>query len=80
MLEASGIGAGGPVGRLKAKGLAAIYLVTLRAWLHDDTPDMARTMAVLDRSLRRAEGVAMILWRIRRPTPSSDDETADAPT
>lgn len=79
MLEAAGISASGPVGRLKAKGLAAIYLSTVRVWLADDTPDMAKTMSTLDRSLRRAEGVAMFVWRTnRRPAPSDGDVAGES--
>jgi AcrR family transcriptional regulator len=54
-LEAAGIGTSGPRGRLRIKGLALIYLSTLRVWLRDDSDDMGATMAHLDRALRRAE-------------------------
>src|SRR3546814_9984604 len=56
MLEAADIPSDGAAGRLRAQGLAAIWLSTLRVWVDDDSPDMARTMAALDRNLRRAEG------------------------
>ncbi len=39
----------------RTKGLALIYFNAFRVWLDDDTPDMARTMAALDRGLARAE-------------------------
>jgi AcrR family transcriptional regulator len=64
-LEAAGISASGPLGRLKAKAVLAIYLSTARIWLTDDSPDMAKTMASLDRSLRRAEEMALFLCRAR---------------
>jgi AcrR family transcriptional regulator len=54
-LEASGISAGGWAGRMRAKVLLGIYLSVVRVWLDDDTADMTRTMAALDRRLRRAE-------------------------
>ncbi len=57
-LEAAGAGPRGPLGMLRVKALAAIYVSTLRVWLHDDDPDMARTMAHLDRRLRQAERLA----------------------
>ena len=57
MLEAAGIGTGGVKGALRVKGLAAIYLATLRVWLRDDSPDLAKTMAALDGHLRRAESL-----------------------
>lgn len=58
MLEAAGIGASGIAGAVRSKGLAAIYLSTLRTWLRDDSEDMSRTMAALDRHLGRAERFA----------------------
>lgn len=55
MLESAGLSASGVWGALRIKGLAVIYLTTLRTWLQDDTVDAARTMAALDRALRRTE-------------------------
>ncbi len=60
-LEAAGVGSTGLAGRIRAKGLAAIYLSTLWVWLRDDSPDHGRTLAHLDTSLRRAERLAMAL-------------------
>lgn len=54
-LEAAGIGSAGVGGRLRVKGLAMIYLSTLRLWLHDDSPDLGKTMAHLDLRLHQAE-------------------------
>lgn len=64
MLEAAGISSAGLAGALRAKGLAAIYLATLRDWFRDDTADRAKTMAALDGRLRRAESCAK--WLDRR--------------
>ncbi len=36
----------------------AVYLQAFRVWLDDDTPDMARTLAELDRRLQQAETAA----------------------
>lgn len=55
MLEASGISSYGPLGGIKTVGLASVYLQVARIWLDDDDPDMAKTMAALDRRLRRGE-------------------------
>ncbi len=78
MLEAAGVSASGPGGRLKAKAVAAIYLSTMRTWLADDSADMARTMSALDRALRRVEGVAMLFCRGRRGSadPAEGSEPA----
>ncbi len=58
MLEAAGLSSAGLNGALRTKGLALVYLVALRAWLKDESTDLAKTMAVLDRGLRQAEKIA----------------------
>lgn len=55
MLEAVGIETSGVKGCIKVAGLVALYLKTLHVWLDDDSPDMAKTMAALDKNLGRAE-------------------------
>jgi ubiquinone biosynthesis protein COQ9 len=55
MLRAAGIGAEGLEGQLRATGLGAVYGSVFRTWLKDDDPGLARTMAALDRRLRRGE-------------------------
>ena len=57
MLECAGLRSDGLVGAIRVEGLAVIYLNALRVWLRDDSPDMERTMAALDRQLMRAETV-----------------------
>jgi AcrR family transcriptional regulator len=54
-LESCGVAAGGLVGQIRAKLLLGIYLSVLRVWLADDSPDLSRTMSVLDQRLRLAE-------------------------
>ncbi|HLZ68131.1 MAG TPA: TetR family transcriptional regulator [Aliidongia sp.] len=55
MLEASGVSTSGLKGRVRVKLLGLAYLSTVRVWLEDDSEDLAKTMAALDRALRRAE-------------------------
>lgn len=55
VLAAAGIDAGGLVGGFRRVGLSAVWGRVFRLWLDDDDPGMARTMAALDRSLRRGE-------------------------
>lgn len=62
MLETAGVDTSGLPGRVKAKGLAAVYLNAMRVWLGDDSDDQAATMATLDRGLMRAEKLAGALW------------------
>lgn len=74
MLETAGISTAGLKGAVRIRVLGGIYLYGLRAWIDDETPDMARTMAALDRALRRAERLAGLLpHRNRR---SRGDSTA----
>lgn len=65
-LEAAGFSTTGLRGILRVKGLAAIYLATLRIWLRDDSEDMARTMAYLDGQLARVDGLIGRLKSMRR--------------
>lgn len=51
----AGVPTGGPLGPLRVKALAAIYLYAMRAWLRDESEDHAKTMAALDQALSRAE-------------------------
>ncbi|HLI13067.1 MAG TPA: TetR family transcriptional regulator [Alphaproteobacteria bacterium] len=66
MLEAAGLESRGLMGRARVNGLAMVYAATMRAWLNDDTADMSRTMAVLDRRLRRAESLVEFLRPLDR--------------
>ncbi len=54
MLEAAGIETSGVKGALKIAGLAAVYLKSLWVWCDDESPDMSKTMAALDKNLGRA--------------------------
>lgn len=57
MLEAAGLSASGCRGMLRVKGLSAIYLSSLKVWLKDESQDMAKTMAALDKKLNQADGL-----------------------
>jgi AcrR family transcriptional regulator len=82
-LEAAGIDSGGWRGRLKAKGLALLYLSVLRVWLGDDSAEQSKTMAALDRGLRRAEQAFRFCedfarWTARQGT-ATEPQAADSP-
>ncbi|NIA71926.1 TetR family transcriptional regulator [Pelagibius litoralis] len=57
-LEAAGFSTTGLRGLLRIKGISAVYLSTLRVWLRDESEDMAKTMAFLDKQLQRADSLA----------------------
>ncbi len=59
MLAAAGIDSDGLHGMLRVKALGAVWALTMREWFKDDSPDMSRTMAALDRHLGRLESVEL---------------------
>ena len=67
MLEAAGISSAGVRGTVRLAGLRLIVAATMWVWARDESPDMARTMAHLDRQLRRVEQLKELLEPFRRP-------------
>ncbi len=65
MLAAAGISGEGGTGLLRVQGLLSIYGRVFKIWLDDDDPGMARTMAALDRRLRRGESIMRGFERFR---------------
>ena len=61
MLEVAGVPPSGPMGAIRTKGLALVYLAAFRVWLRDDTENQAATMATMDKGLSRAEMLALQL-------------------
>lgn len=57
MLRAAGIATEGVLGPVRVAGLAAIHGQVFGTWLEDDDAGLARTMAALDRRLRRGERI-----------------------
>jgi hypothetical protein len=95
MLQAAGLGTEGVVGCARLMGMASVYASVMRTWLEDDDPGQARTMAALDRRLRRGERTLanldeMLSWcrrfaglwtpRPRPPEPAPSGNGAGAPT
>ncbi len=71
MLEAVGISRDGLIGALRIQGLVLAFSRVLSVWLKDDDPDMARTMAELDKVLRRGETVLDTVSRFCAAMPSA---------
>ena len=55
MLQAAGVDTSGVGGAVRTLGLASVYASVFHTWLDDDDAGLARTMAALDRRLRRGE-------------------------
>jgi len=55
MADAAGVRVDGLRGRAAVRALTAVYALTIRDWVADDSPDMAQVMAGLDSRLRRLE-------------------------
>ena len=68
MLAAAGVSTEGPLGLLKLQGAALVFANALETWLDDDDPALARTMARLDRELKRGERVLERAQDVRRLT------------
>jgi hypothetical protein len=58
MLEAAGMETGGLRGAARVAGLSLVYIKGLYSWKNDESPDLAKTMATLDKDLSRAEQLA----------------------
>lgn len=55
------LGSGQACNALAPFGLSAVFLATGRVWMEDETLDMSKTMAALDRYLRHADVAARLL-------------------
>ncbi|MGI9492158.1 MAG: TetR family transcriptional regulator [Geminicoccaceae bacterium] len=68
--DAAGLRSGGVHSRLQQHILTALYLKTLNSWFADDGADLAKTMASLDKDLRRIESFAGLANRQSRKSQS----------
>lgn len=69
MLEGAGISSAGLRGTLRAQGLLAVWLWTVRAWRGDESEDLSATMAALDEALNRAAQADSWLGERTAPPP-----------
>ena len=67
MLEAAHLSSDGVAGKIKIAGLTGLWLRCMTAWIVDDSKDMSRTMAALDRSLGRVDLWAEAMFRVADP-------------
>ena len=78
LVDAAETGDAPAVRAVARKVLGVIYARAFRVWLDDDTPDLARTLAELDRGLQRAEGMARWVrgWRGGGTAPQAEPAPA----
>ncbi|MES2729855.1 MAG: TetR/AcrR family transcriptional regulator [Pseudomonadota bacterium] len=55
MLEQAGMDTTGMRGCARVAGITGIYMYAVKTWAEDDSADMAKTMATLDKALGHAE-------------------------
>jgi len=65
MLAAAGLSGEGGTGLVRVQGLLGIYGRVFRVWLDDDDAGLAKTMAALDKRLRRGESIMHGFERFR---------------
>jgi len=70
MLAAAGVSPDGLLGYARIQGMKVVLLCAARAWIDDDSADLSKTMAALDRALARAERIAGFRG-FRRPSPEA---------
>jgi ubiquinone biosynthesis protein COQ9 len=61
MLDTAGLNSRGLLGLLRLQGLMGLYILTLKTWLEDESPDLGKTMAFLDDGLSKLEKAASFL-------------------
>ncbi|ADP72255.1 regulatory protein TetR [Rhodomicrobium vannielii ATCC 17100] len=65
MLAAAGLSGEGGTGLVRVQGLLGIYGRVFQVWVDDDDPGLAKTMAALDKRLRRGESIMHGFERFR---------------
>jgi len=96
MLHAAGIPTDGPLGSIRVAGLGSVYASVFATWLDDTDTGLARTMAALDRRLKRGEetmrmaagvcdGVGDVMKRLkcgfsRNEKPAEPEVATNSPT
>jgi AcrR family transcriptional regulator len=79
MLDAAEIESGGLQGRLRAAGLAIVWIRVVNAWSKDTSEELGPTMATLDRALERAEQAARSFGLVGGDlAPSSPEDSTPA--
>lgn len=64
MLTSAGLDRGGLLGLARAQALALAYAQVLPVWLEDEDPGLSKTMAALDKMLKRLDRVGKTVERV----------------
>ncbi|GLR65732.1 hypothetical protein GCM10010909_04100 [Acidocella aquatica] len=80
LLEAAGVCATGARGEVRKRGLALVWGYGVRAWLRDDSPDLAATMAAVDEALTKADALAARFSPPPKVAPAVDLPSPEAPS
>jgi hypothetical protein len=78
LLEAAGEPATGLAGSVKARGLAVIWGLGVRAWMEDESADLTATMAAVDTALTRADALVTRFMPGAAPAAAVDEPFATA--
>ena len=78
LLEGAGVDATGMSGKLKKRGLLAVWLYALRVWSTDESPDLTATMAAVDAGLARADNL-MVRFGSTAPMTENSETVKDFP-
>lgn len=79
MLAGARVRPWGPLQPMQRKGLGLIFLGAMRTWLRDDSPDLSKTMAAVDRGLARADSVLRMLPIGPSRRAAEDATTTESP-
>jgi AcrR family transcriptional regulator len=75
MFAGANLPLGGPLMPLKLAAVGAAYLSTFRIWLNDDSEDLSKTMATLDRNMDRVKD--LLGGEHAKAAPQEDDKPTD---
>ena len=66
LLKTAGVRISGVHGRLRIQALSLVFAKIFRIWLEDETDEMSKTMAALDKELERAEKIELCVCRLNK--------------
>jgi hypothetical protein len=80
LLEAAGVSSTGLRGEMRKRGLALVWGYGVRAWVRDESADLAATMAAVDQALTQADALAARFSGAPRVMAATDLPSPEAPS